>query len=158
MLLYLNSDNSNFSLIWTFFSDLRPKSALVNSDFCTFTVSNWKKKWRQILNFYIDCCKISFSLLKNFVSPEKWSMQGICSPSPSPKFTLFAVTSTRQQFLLLAHRKYEAVLVKCADLPLERCPTTSPQLSTATACLSYSFFGSGRALRISRFLGVHFFI
>ena len=68
-------------------------------------------------------------------------MQGICSPSPSPKFTLLTVTSTRQQFSLLVHRKYETLLAKRADLPLERCPTTSPHLSTATAYLLYSFSG-----------------
>ena len=83
-------------------------------------------------------------------------MQGICSPSPSPKSTLLPVTSTRQQFSLLARRKYEMVLVKRADLPLERFPTTPPHLSTATAYLSYSFSGSGQALKISPFLGVHF--
>ena len=74
-------------------------------------------------------------------------MQGICSPSPSPKFTLLPVTSTRQQFSLLARRKYKMVLAKCAHFPLERCATTLPHLSTATAYLSYSFSGSGRALR-----------
>ena len=42
---------------------------------------------RQILDFYINCGKIYFSFLTNFASPEKWSMQGICSSSPSPKFT-----------------------------------------------------------------------
>ena len=59
-------------------------------------------------------------------------MQEICSPSSLPKFTLSPVTSTRQQFSLLARRKYETVLAERADLPLERCPTTSHH-STATA-------------------------
>ena len=47
-------------------------------------------------------------------------------------------------------------MAKRVDLPLERCPTTSPHLSTAATYLSYSFSGSGRALRISPFLRVHF--
>ena len=83
-------------------------------------------------------------------------MQGICSPFLSPKCSLLPVTSTREQFSLLARRKYEMDLAKRADLLLERCSTTSPHLSTATAYLSYSFSDSGRALRISPFLGVHF--
>ena len=114
------------------------------------------KKWRQILDFYINCGKISFSLIKNFASPEKWSMQGICKSSPSSKYTLLPVTSTRQQFSLLARRKYETVLVERTDLPLERYPTTSPHLSTVTAYLSYLFSGSGRVLKISPVLGFHF--
>ena len=32
-------------------------------------------------------------------------MQGICSPSPLPKFTLLPITSAQQQFSFLAHRK-----------------------------------------------------
>ena len=155
MPLNSNSDNSNISLIQTFFFfALWPKNALANSDsdFCTFTVTNGKKKWRQILNFYVNCGKISFSVLKKFASPEKLSMEGICRASPSPKFTLLPVTSMRHQFSLLARRKYEVVLAKCADLPLERCPTTSPHLSTATVCLPYSFSDFGRTLRISPFL------
>ena len=115
-----------------------------------------EEKWRQILDVYIICAKISFILLTNFASPEKWSTQGICSPSSSPKFTLLHVTSTRQQFSLLARRKYETILAKRAGLPLERCPTTSPYVSTAAAHLSYWFSGSGRALKISPYLGVHF--
>ena len=193
MLLNSNSDNSNFSLIQTFFSVLWPTNALANWNLRTFSHKR-KETWRQILDFYINCDKISFSLwpksalanwnlctftvtngkkhedkyliftlivisfslLSNFASPEKWSMQGIYSPSPSPKFTLLPVTSTRQQFSLLACRKYETVLVKRADLPLERCPTTLPYLSTATAYLSYSFSDSGWGLTISPFLEVHF--
>ena len=55
-------------------------------------------------------------------------MQGFCSPCPSPKFVLLLITSTRQQFsLLLASRKCETVLGKRGDLPLERCPNTSPE-------------------------------
>ena len=83
-------------------------------------------------------------------------MQRICCPFPSSKFTLLPVTSTRQQFSLLARRKYETFLAKGANLPLERCPTALPHLSTVTAYLSYSFSGSGQALRISPFWGVHF--
>ena len=75
-------------------------------------------------------------------------MHGICSPSALPRFTLLPVTS-------VARRKYEMVLAKRADLPLERCPTTSLHPSTATVYLSYSFPGSSRALRIFQFLGVH---
>ena len=82
-------------------------------------------------------------------------MQGICSLSLLLKFTRLPVTLTRQQFSLLPRRKYETVLAKHADLPLEKCPATSPHLSTAVAYLSYSLSGSGRALRISPFLGVH---
>ena len=83
-------------------------------------------------------------------------MQGICTPSPSHKLTILLVTSTRWQFLFLARRKYETVLAKRGDLFFERCPNTSPHLSTATVYLSYSLSGCGRALRIFPFLGVHF--
>ena len=82
-------------------------------------------------------------------------MQGICSISLLLKFTRLPVTLTRQQFSLLPRRKYETVLAKHADLPLEKCPATSPHLSTAVEYLSYSFSGSGQALRISPFLCVH---
>ena len=43
MLLNSNSDNSNFSLIRTFFSVLWPKNALANSNFRTLTITNGKK-------------------------------------------------------------------------------------------------------------------
>ena len=85
-------------------------------------------------------------------------MQGICSPTSSLKFALLPVTSTRQQFSLLARRKYETALAKRVDVPLEICPTASPHLSTATAYLLYSFSSSAQALRFSPFFGVHFVI
>ena len=109
---------------------LWPKNTLSNSVFCT--VTNRKKNTQ-----FLHCGKTSFSLLINFASPEKWSMQGICSPSPLPKFTLLPVTSAQQQFSWLARRKYKTVFAKRADFPLEECPTTSPHYSTATAYLSY---------------------
>ena len=51
MLLNSNSDNSNFSLIRTFFSVVWPKKALTNSDFRTFTVTNGKKNEDKYLIF-----------------------------------------------------------------------------------------------------------
>ena len=132
MLLNSNSDNSNFSLIRTFFFRSFGQKTVSLIRTSVYLQSQTGRKWRQILDFYIICGKIYFSLLTIFASPEKWSMQGICSPSSSPKFTLLPVTSTWQQFLLLARRKYEKDLPKRADFPLERCPTTSPHLSAAT--------------------------
>ena len=109
-----------YCLIWTpiirtfcqferfFFCPLAKKRS------CQFGLSNIysqkrQEKWRQILDFYINCGKISFSLLTNFASPEKWSMQRTCSPTPLLKFALLPVTLIRQQFSLLARRKYETV-------------------------------------------------
>ena len=156
MQLNSNSDNSNFLLIQTLFSVLWPKNALANSNFCTFTVTNGKKNEDKYLIFTLIVVKYLLVYKQIFASPEKWNRQGICSLPPSPKYTLLPVTSTWQQFPFLALRKYETVLEKRADLPLERCPTTSPHHSTATGYLSYLFSGSRRALRISPFLGVYF--
>ena len=95
----------------------------------------------QFFSLYSSVSQISsikylvFIFLSNI---QYTSLQGICSPSPLPKFTLLPVTSTQQRFSLLARRKYETVLAKRADLPLERCPTTSPHFSTATVYLPYS--------------------
>ena len=41
---------------------------------------------------------MSFSLLTNFASPEKRSMQGICSPSQLPNFAILPFTSTHISF------------------------------------------------------------
>ena len=141
MLLNSNSDNSNFSLIRTFFSVLWPKNALNNSDFRTFTVvTNGKKNEDKYLIFtligvkYLLVYKQILLLQKNEVCRE--------SVAVLHRLNLLFCTltfSTRQQFSLLARRKYETVLTKRADLPLERCPATSQHLSTATAYLSYSF-------------------
>ena len=141
-------------LIRTFFSVLRQTLSLIRTS--VHLQSQTGRKIKTNTWFYINCGKIYFSLLTNFASPEKWSIQGICSPSPSPTFTLLPVTSTRQQFSLLPCKKYEKVLANRAkgfDLPLERCLTTSPQLSTVTAHLSYWFSVSGWAMRISPFFG-----
>ena len=133
MLLNSNSDNLNFSLIRTFFWSFGQKRlSLIQSSVQSQTGRKMKKNTQ-----FLHCGKTSFSLLINFASPEKWSMQGICSPSPLPKFTLLPVTSARQQFSWLARRKYETVFAKRADFPLEGCPTTSPHLLTANAHLSY---------------------
>ena len=82
-----------------------------------------------------------------FASPVTWSTQGICSPSPLPWFTPFLVTSTRQQFLLLACRKNKLVLLKQPVFRLDKCPTTAPHFLNATINMSYSFPGSNWALR-----------
>ena len=57
MLLNLNSDNSNFSLIRTFFLVLCPKNALANSDLRTFTVTNGKKNEDKYLMFTLIVVK-----------------------------------------------------------------------------------------------------
>ena len=92
MLLNSNSDNSNFLLSETFFSVLWPKKALVNSNFSTFTLTYGKKIEDKYLIFTLIVVKYLLVFLTNFASPEKWSMQGICSSSPSPKFTLLPVS------------------------------------------------------------------
>ena len=43
MLFNWNYNNSNFLLIWKYFSVAWPKNALANSDFRTFTVTKGKK-------------------------------------------------------------------------------------------------------------------
>ena len=92
MMLNSNSNISNFLLIWTVFLAL----------WHWYIYSHKRKeKSRQILDFSIDCCKISRSLLTNFASPEKWSMQGICNPSPLPKFTLLPIISAPHYIIFI---------------------------------------------------------
>ena len=43
MLFNWNYNNSNFLLIWKYFSVAWPKNALANSDFRTFTVTKGRK-------------------------------------------------------------------------------------------------------------------
>ena len=96
-----------------------------------------------------------FNFSMYFASPDKWSMQGIYSPSPLPRFTPFRVTSTRQQLLSLARRKTELVLEKQPVFLLGKCQTTAPHFLTTTANMSYSFPGSNWALRNFSFPLLH---
>ena len=80
-----------------------------------------------------------------FACPVKWSLQGIWSPYPSPRFALFSVTSTLQEFSLIPQRKNETVF---ENLPvLHKFPITTLHFLTATTNLSNSFSGSNQSLR-----------
>ena len=81
-----------------------------------------------------------------FASPVKWSLQGIWSPFPSQKFTLFPVTLLLKKFRLLPRRKNKIVFANQPVFPFDKCPTTTFHFSTVTANLSNSFQGSNQTL------------
>ena len=71
---------------------------------------------------YNNVGKISFNLPMYFASPVKWSLQGIWSPFPSSRFTLFPVTSTLQKVSLLTRRKYEISFANQPVIPFANQP------------------------------------
>ena len=92
-----------------------------------------------------------------FASPVKWSLQGVWSPYPSSRFTLFPVTSALQEFSLLPQRKNEIVFANRPVFSFDKYPITTSYFLTATANFSSSFSGSNRALRNYPSVGFHFF-
>ena len=59
-----------------------------------------RNEWKNILGgwgwvgmsaLFDNACKISFNLSIYFASPVKWSLQGIWSPFPSPKFIILPI-------------------------------------------------------------------
>ena len=90
------------------------------------------KKWEKInlkIYGYNNFRKISFNLSMYFPSPIKWSLQGIQIPSQSPRFTIFPVTSTLQEFSLLPQRKNEIVFANRLVFHFDKCPTTASHFS-----------------------------
>ena len=116
MLLNSNSDNSSFLLVWTFFWPFGQKElsliwTSVHLTFLIFTliVIKYLLHYYQILHLQKnEVCRKSAVFLHHL--------------------NLLFCLLIQFKFSLLACRKYETVLVKQADLPLERCPTTSPHL------------------------------
>ena len=84
-------------------------------------------------------------LVNVFCMSSKMEFTRYLESLPSPRFTLFSVNSTLQEFSLIPKRKNEIVF---ENLPVShKFPITTLHFLTATTNLSNSFSGSNQSLR-----------